>query len=572
MANTNFALRFRQNALAWLSSFVSLLLLVLIVMYALRSYSMSNYQSVRSSSSRTILVLRVLSELTSILMVIMLALTMENVKWRFITRKQGQQLKNFLTLVAGTSMLGLLQLLFGKGLLFSSWRFSSLLRLVLIALPPVLNVVLFSNINTQLSYHTDAAITGPFDGAMGDFNASIATSFALMIDSITGVGFADLLSDPRRALDIGPQAKNNLPCSLGVSKTDNQTCNQVFFMPGLVLDLDQLRNAAHPEADLFVVNNSPGYMLNFTTSGVDVPFNLTKDCRVYGNEMAAFEICIRENDETLKIKINQCLKLPSVGEPNCLANREWQSSPGSTTSASISLRNATIGFSRLNSTIRTHHLADHWTTLEIGASDLLIAFDGFFEGVDSTEIDDLANEFINSFNAATGQNIKFAPVIIASYLEISDQLYGSAAAQSRNAIALQSLLAFALFYCSFAPFKILPSIGADPASFNGTSVDVLGIAFNNSPNLTYYLASTTYELVVGFVTIWVYTALGGLLILLSWIGLCICTFTEGGVPRPVTTAFADIDHRLVNINDFEHNADAGRVNAWTDQPRVVLRE
>ena len=304
--------------MAWLSSFTSLILLVLTVLYASRSYSMSSYQSIRSSSSRTILVLRVLSELTSILMVIMLALTMESVKWRFITRKQGQQLKTFLTLVPGTSILGLLQLLFGKGSLFSSWRVSSLSRLVLIALPPILNVVLFSkssahgaishslwtddsvgDINTRLSYHTEAAITGPFNGAMGDFNASIAASFAPMIDSITGVGFADLLSDPRRALDIGQQAKNNLPCSLGVSKTESQTCSQVFFMPGLVLDLDQLRNASHPEADLFVVHDSPGYMLNFTTSGADVPFNLTKDCRVYGNEMAAFEICVRDDDELL---------------------------------------------------------------------------------------------------------------------------------------------------------------------------------------------------------------------------------------------------------------------------------
>ena len=108
MASSNLVLRFRHNAMAWLSSFTSLLLLVLTVLYALRSYSMSSYQSIRSSSSRTILVLRVLSELTSILMVIMLALTMESVKWRFITRKQGQQLKTFLTLVPGTSILGLL--------------------------------------------------------------------------------------------------------------------------------------------------------------------------------------------------------------------------------------------------------------------------------------------------------------------------------------------------------------------------------------------------------------------------------------------------------------------------------
>jgi len=255
-----------------------------------------------------------------------------------------------------------------------------------------------------------------------------------------------------------------------------------------------------------------------------------------------------------------------------LTNRGWQSLPGSTTSASISLRNATIGFSRLNSTIQIHHLADHWTALDIGASNLLTAFDGFFTSITSPEIVDWANEFINMLSPTSSQDIKFAPIIIASYLEVSDQAYEPAAAQSRNTLALQSLLAFALFYCSLSPFKILPSIGADPASANLTSADVLQTSFTNSPNLTYYMASTTYELLVGSITIWVYTVLGGLLILLSWIALCICTFTEGDLPRPVTTAFADIDHRLLDINNFEHNSDAGRANTWTNQPRVVLRE
>jgi hypothetical protein len=144
MAITSYSERFKQHGIAWLSNLLGLVLITLTTMYASGSYSMAAFRRVRTSSANTILVLRVLTEMTSILLSINLALTLENIKWRLVTRVKGQRLPDFLSLVPGTSILGLTQLALSKGSAWSSWRFWSLGRLALLVLLPILNVIIFS--------------------------------------------------------------------------------------------------------------------------------------------------------------------------------------------------------------------------------------------------------------------------------------------------------------------------------------------------------------------------------------------------------------------------------------------
>lgn len=146
-------------------------------------------------------------------------------------------------------------------------------------------------------------MTGPYSGAMGDFNASKAANIAAMIDSFIGPDFADFLSDTRLIIDITSSGKDVVPCSSGFSKTSTQTCDQTFFMPGTVVDLDLLRNAAVPQADMFVMHDTPGYMLNFTTSSQTAVFDVKKDCRAYGYKVAAFEICATGENGSLEISM-----------------------------------------------------------------------------------------------------------------------------------------------------------------------------------------------------------------------------------------------------------------------------
>lgn len=144
MAITSLSERFKQHSMAWLSNLLGIVLVILTTMYASGSYSMAVFRRVRTSSANTILVLRVLTELTSILLSINLALTLENIKWRLVTRIKGQKLPDFLSLVPGTSVIGLSQLALSEGSAWSSWRFWSLGRLALLALLPILNVIIFS--------------------------------------------------------------------------------------------------------------------------------------------------------------------------------------------------------------------------------------------------------------------------------------------------------------------------------------------------------------------------------------------------------------------------------------------
>ena len=94
---------------------------------------------------------------------------------------------------------------------------------------------------------------------------------------------------------------------------------------------------------------------------------------VYGYNIAAFQVCVRDSDGiigismcnvlisrwnqiilNLQTEINSCLNTDKVLDFKCLENSHWRKSPGSNTSDTISSRVATVGFSRLNGTIQTY--------------------------------------------------------------------------------------------------------------------------------------------------------------------------------------------------------------------------
>lgn len=134
---------FKLYAGACLSAILSLLLLILTIAYASGWIGISGYRSLGSSRSRTILVLRILSELTTMALGITTALTIDRVQWRLFIREKGQPFLSFLGLSPGTGPLGLTQLSTRRGPLFASWRLWSISRLALLAVLPVLNVVNF---------------------------------------------------------------------------------------------------------------------------------------------------------------------------------------------------------------------------------------------------------------------------------------------------------------------------------------------------------------------------------------------------------------------------------------------
>jgi hypothetical protein len=135
---------------------------------------------------------------------------------------------------------------------------------------------------------------------MGEFNVSAAIVFvqSQLTDSIIGMYFQDFLSDSRIAVDITQSPENLIPCTLGISKSSKQNCNQVFYMPGSYGDLDILRNGALPYADLVVVHDTRGYQLDFDTVARDerIEFDIDNACGVYGTDVYAFQVCFKDHE------------------------------------------------------------------------------------------------------------------------------------------------------------------------------------------------------------------------------------------------------------------------------------
>jgi hypothetical protein len=146
--------------------------------------------------------------------------------------------------------------------------------------------------------------TGDFNMDMGNFNVSVAPNLAIVADPIIGINFNEFLSDSRVAVEITPSPEDIIPCTLGISKSSKQTCNQVFYMPGTFGDIDLLGNGTLPQADLVVVQDMRGYQLDFHIVGEDnaIEFDLKKDCGVYGNEKVAFQICFRDIESRIAIR------------------------------------------------------------------------------------------------------------------------------------------------------------------------------------------------------------------------------------------------------------------------------
>ena len=134
----------KRTPLAWLSVFLTLILLVLTTLYASQTALVSKGGSISSSRSNAIFVLRALSELTGVMLAATIAGAFERVQWLFVVGDDGTPLTHYLALQAGTGVFGLLVLALGGVVPRMKTRMWSGLRLVSIVLVPVLGVLIMS--------------------------------------------------------------------------------------------------------------------------------------------------------------------------------------------------------------------------------------------------------------------------------------------------------------------------------------------------------------------------------------------------------------------------------------------
>ena len=95
--------------LTWLLALATIALYTLTVLYALENTKILDLPSTRLSISLTILVLRVLSEVTSLCMVSLIDGSLERLQWMLAARDKGFALLGFLALGSGMGKLGMLE-------------------------------------------------------------------------------------------------------------------------------------------------------------------------------------------------------------------------------------------------------------------------------------------------------------------------------------------------------------------------------------------------------------------------------------------------------------------------------
>jgi hypothetical protein len=153
------------------------------------------------------------------------------------------------------------------------------------------------DVRTEVGYQLVAVSSEPRSTGYQRFNASAASMFAFTGDAIWGVNMDEFLLNPRIVIDITPADRGSQSCSLGYDARLAQVCARTVFIPivsGAALD------QTYPEADLVVLQNSIGYQLEFSSLDEGFQFEKASDCRIFGSESAAFEMCLRsENDSSI---------------------------------------------------------------------------------------------------------------------------------------------------------------------------------------------------------------------------------------------------------------------------------
>ena len=140
-----------QLPLSWTGALITIVLFALTVSYAMTAHLGKPAPWLQSSQSHTILLLRILSEATSIGLAMLIGSALERLQWMLISRSRGLSFPILLSLESRTGVQGLLKLLFLHGFALRT-RLSSLMRLFLQLVVPVLSVLIMSTASRTLLF------------------------------------------------------------------------------------------------------------------------------------------------------------------------------------------------------------------------------------------------------------------------------------------------------------------------------------------------------------------------------------------------------------------------------------
>ncbi|KAF1967526.1 hypothetical protein BU23DRAFT_559316 [Bimuria novae-zelandiae CBS 107.79] len=570
----------------WLSALCALTLLILTSIYAGNSSLLAGHRSIGRSPGNVLLVLRVLSELAGVMMATTIAGTLEVLQWTLISRQEGRKgmsFTDYLVMHAGTGVSGLIQLAFGRGVPKLSSRFWSMTRLIGIAMVPLLNVVIMSNVNTAITYDK-LTITAPVTGyGVGTFNASLAAIWHPMADLLFSTNFMYFLSDGARVVDI------TAPAARARCNDGEENCVVSYYVSGGSGDFAPalLASGDSRGADAFLAEAQPGFVFDFTDGSNDWQF-ADNECSVFGADIAAWALCLKDGteDNEIKARLIDCpADVASLFQ--CHDSRSWLKNQGFSTSLHSWYRSAEVAYSRVNDSILTHSFegSPPQTPASIPAAELLTAFILVFKSSNQ------ASPFANALTLlGVGNNTAATPIYAWWYFHGASRLANADATSRRRGISgLQSMLGLAIYHCQPKAFGEIRDLGYD----NTTSVGkaILASFPTGVQGTPVFPAALRYIIVIDYATLIAYIVLGGATLILCFAVLVTVTFVAPSTKSRAYSSFPILDflskcevveqerdnrRSVISMDDFHHqaseNGQQGIRIRETEGLRVVLTE
>ncbi|KIW75121.1 hypothetical protein Z517_11893 [Fonsecaea pedrosoi CBS 271.37] len=531
----------KEIALAWIPACLTVIMLMLTALYALRP-GLWKSDFINSSPSNAIFVLRALSEVTGFLLAITVASAFELLQWLLTVREDGIPLAEFLCLQPGTGILGLIQITAGANF-GAGTRLWGALRLLAVALLPILGVLIMSEVGTVLRFDKVGQTVAPLGFGLGSLNTSVAVTLSPFTDILLGASFSQFLDDPTHAVDISDVDRRRA-CSPSVTVRGEKTCERAIYLAAGQEEIAaQITTDAHPRADSWLVEDHQGYVLRFTEGDQKWVFETGTECRTYyteavGSTLGAFRLCAKNvAPSQIEARISSCSYADTL-TGSCGKESTWNSTPAWTTRLSSTFRQAKIAYSRLNGTIISHDFSTlPETVAPLRSADLLEAWDNFLGLASSTDLTTSTTLEILGLGAG-----KFMfPAMIASMLNsITELSPHSPALQTRAVNALQALLAIPVYFCQTGYIE-RQAVSELPSNILLTNYDNINLPPGLKRNSPVYFTVSRNQIVVGLASVIAYVILSGFVLILCFLALGGGVFTKRFSHVPDTTSFPLLD-------------------------------
>ncbi|PGH18383.1 hypothetical protein AJ79_00450 [Helicocarpus griseus UAMH5409] len=523
-------------SISWLSATAALALLILTATYASGSDFITKYRLIGRSPSNVLLIIRVLSELSGLMLIACINASLEKVQWMLVTREQGGDdvsednekddrsqkgvcFLDYLSLHQGTGVLGLLKILFFRVPILSARAWSAI-RILSLLIVPLLNVVIMADVGTTTTF--DKLGTPMYGYGMGVFNASLAQIWQPMTDLLYSSRFEGFLFDSTASYDLTSPAARS---TCDVEDPDIRRCVLRYYITaGIENFAPEFLSVNHNHADAFLAENQNGYVLEYQDGSDDWQYNWQTECSLYGVGLGAWALCLKNAaSNIIQARITVCPKeISSV--LGCLSDMSWTKDPGFSTSLKTQHRRATVAYSRINGTILKHAFTETAPTLDVPvpAPDLLESFDIALKSKNSESPFAVALAYLG-----VGNNTATLPIYAWWYFRgVYDLAKQDLAARRRAINGLQSLLAVALYHCQDKGFSELRELGYAGDTAAGQAILNTFPAATRDTEAPIYPAKLRYNLSIGRRTLIAYIVLGGTTLLLCFAALGLSAFSR----------------------------------------------